>query len=569
MLKHEGLEKGIQNKRSFKINKLDIIIILFCIVYFLSVSIFSVLNERVNEPDTKVIATNTAEKYFYKADYDKSIWEYKKIYEKDKSSIWLVKIAEVYSVKGDIKASRDYIVKAEGVKDNNAEIENYIVFTEFMNKDYQKALEDGEKALKRFPKDKNLIKTMFSVYMSNNKIDSASKLLSSYPVNAKSSYDKAEYARMLILLDKWDEGIANLYGAWNINKDEAKVYDVISQVSAYQKDDLLKVLLDKLQKDSNNVAYKLWIAKVYSLDTNTVNEAAKMMTSIEKQDIGKIEPVLIRISILQNAQNNDAAQNLINKIIEKYPDDYRVLHEASWYFLKQKDFKKAEAYCEKSILKNKNYMDNYGFLMPEILKDNGKSLEGEPFFRTAIFKEPYNYNIMINTANYYWYTAKNINKALEYYKMAEIITPNDAEIKYNIALLELADNKPEEAVNVLNKCISIQDSVPKYHRTLGTIYMTMKNGNTDEAIKQIRYAYQNDENDILTLNNAGCYYISIQEDVERGMFNLQKAYSGINDSTDEYTKATIKANYEKAKSIYDQYKKGSGDIKIPDFQLFY
>lgn len=518
-----------------------------------------------------VITTNKAEEYFYKAEYDKAIAEYKSIADKNKdnASWWNLKIAEVYSVKGDHDSSKKYIDKVKAVNSTDPKVLNLMVFTEFMNKDYKASETDGEKILNSDYKDKSLIKTMFTVYMANNEIEKAKILIRLYDVNKKSAYDMAEYSRMILLLGQWDDGLKALRDAWNLDKDEYKIYDTLSQIAVYNKDALLEKITQLSTKNADDIAYKMWLAKIYSQDKGTASQAQELIDELKGKDTGKIEIKLIQASVYQNSGQAAKGDEMINKIITDNPDDYRVLHTAGWYYLNKNDINKAEKYCKESIVKNKNYPDNYGFLMPEIMKAKGKSLEGEPYFRTALYLEPYNYNIMLNIANYYWYTAKNSGKALEYFKFAEIIKPQDAEIKYNMALIYINDNNNAEAINLLQKCIKINDMVPKYHRTLGTIYFLEKN--TASALKEIRYAYAGDENDIMTLNNAGCYYISVDGNLDRGFYNLNMAYKGINKNTDQYTKQVIESNYKKAKLLMDSYKNGKPNtkLKVPEFTLFY
>lgn len=516
------------------------------------------------------ITTNKAEEYFYMAEYDKAIEEYKNIALKDKNAaLWNLKISEVYSVKGDTDNSKKYLsmVKEAGSKD--PEILNLLIFTEFMNKDYKTAAEDGEKALELLPKEKKLIKTMFTVYMANNKMDKAKNLIKQYEVDKKSAYDMAEYSRMLILLGQWDDGMKVLKEAWNVDKDEYKIYDTLSQIATYNKDKILQIVTNLSNKNTSDIAYKMWLAKIYSMAPETAPQASDVLNKLKNQDTGKIEIKLIESSVLQNSGEASKADDMINNIIKENGGDYRILHTAGWFYLNKKEIDKAEKYCKESIVKNKNYPDNYGFLMPEILKAKGKSLEGEPYFRTALYLEPYNYNIMLNIANYYWYTAKNADKALQYYGFAQIVKPDDAEIKYNMALINLTNGKKDEAVKLLTQCIKIDDMVPKYHRTLGTIYLLNKD--TASAIKEIRYAYHGDENDIITLNNAACYYISVEGNLERGFYNMNVAYKGINKNTDEYTKNVIESNYTKIKKLVDDYKNGKPNqrLQVPDLTLFY
>ena len=524
---------------------------------------------KITSKNKYSIASNKAEQYFYAADFDKAIEEYNILYNKDKSPLWKAKIAQVYSVKRDIENSRKYINECKGLDKKTPEVLNYIIFTEYMNKDFKEALKDGEEALKNNSKEKSLIKTMFSVYMANNKYEEANKLLSSYPVDEKLSYDMAEYGRMLMVIGEKDKGFQSLRKAWDIDKDEYKIYDVLVQIAMYDKDKLLKYIHELSSKNPQDIAYKMWEAKIYSMSSDTSDEASKIMESIKDKDIGKIEGHVIQASIYENNKQMDKAEEVINKLLSENGNDYRVLHTAAWFYLNKKDLDKAQEYCTKSLYKNQEYPDNYGFLMPEILRQKGKSIEAEPYFRTAMLKEPYNYNTMLNIANYYNATTDNMNKALEYFKFAEIVKPNDVEIKYNIALVYISNKKDDEAIKVLKQCIKLRNDVPKYHRTLGTIYFLQ--GNTNDAIEEIRFAYNADKNDPLTLNNAGCYYIMVPADLQRGVYNLGVAYKAMDNTMDDYTRKTIKENYEKSKKLYDSYSKSEGNekLKIPELILFY
>ena len=131
----------------------------------------------------------------------------------------------------------------------------------------------------------------------------------------------------------------------------------------------------------------------------------------------------------------------------------------------------------------------------------------------------------------------------------------------------MLDGNIDSAIKYLNKAIEINGDVSKYYRTLGTIYLNQ--GENDKAIESIRNAYGMDKSDALTLNNAGCYYISIEGDIERGMDNIKGAYEGINNSMDEETKNTIIKNYHKAKTLYDKYNIGNeAKLIVPEFSFF-
>jgi hypothetical protein len=108
-----------------------------------------------------------------------------------------------------------------------------------MNKEYKKAKQDGEKALALFSNN-NLVKTMFTVYMANNEPDKAKAVLTKYNVSKDSAYDLAEIARLQLIAGDKENGYANLKSAWKLDKDEFKIFDVISQIALYNSNDLLQ-----------------------------------------------------------------------------------------------------------------------------------------------------------------------------------------------------------------------------------------------------------------------------------------------------------------------------------------
>ncbi|MNM99729.1 hypothetical protein D3C81_1122970 [compost metagenome] len=137
-----------------------------------------------------------------------------------------------------------------------------------------------------------------------------------------------------------------------------------------------------------------------------------------------------------------------------------------------------------------------------------------------------------------------------------------------MAMIKLTNNEMDAAVDLLKKSISLNEAVPKYHRTLGTVYMNKEK--YTEAITEVRYAYSADKADPLTLNNAGCFYISINGDLDRGMINLKAALDGKDSINDEEIKKAIEDNYNKAKNLYDEFQKETGaSLPVPEFTLFY
>ncbi len=534
--------------------------------------------------DKLTIASNSAEENFYNDKYDAAIEEYNKYQEKDEWPIWNLKIAEVYSVKGDFTDSNELLTKVylarnkivdnkkqkniDNFEEKDRELTNYIVFTSFMNGDYDKALQYGELFLMDYPTDKNLLKTMFTIYMANDKKDKMKEIIDNYPRDDENASDLADLARMNMMMNNLDQGFFLLKDAWHKDKNEVKVFDVITQIAEYNKNDILNKISALEKKDSGELAYKMWQAEIYSKDKDSAEKANNLISELEDKDVGTINLALIKSNTYQNLGKSEKARDVLSEMIKNDPNSFIGYHAMALEDYSDENYDDALKNCEKSISLNKDYADNYGFLMPEIMEKQDKDENAEPYFRTALYKEPFNYNILIKLAEYYGNTVKDSSRALYYYTLASKMNTNDAEVYYNMALIKVANQRQDEAIDLLKKSIAINGKEIKYHRALGTVYLNKEKG--EDALKEIKAAYAIDKNDILTLNNAGCYYVAIEGDLSRGLVNFKAAYDGMNDKTSEEDRDIITENYNRVKNLSDAYNKRNGaTLKIPDLKLFY
>lgn len=537
--------------------------------------------KSMSNEEVITIETNEAEVAFYNNDYEKAIDEYERLQKDDKWPIWEVKIAEIYSIKGEIEKSNQLLKSAtltrnkilygeekDKYKDKDSEFINYVVFTYFMNGEYEEAIDVAEAFVLENGKDKNLMKTLYTIYMINGQIEKAKEILDSYDVDRESAYDLALLAKMNILVDNWDDGLKLLNEAFNKDNDEVKVYDVISEVANYDKDGIITKLTELSNKNPNELSYKMFMAKVYSMSQDSSKKALDIIEKIENENVGNIQVRLIKSDVYKNTGNESDAKEILEDIENVDKNSYSDYYIAGWQSFKSGDYDKALELSKKSIIENRDYPYNYGLLIPEIMRATGNDKLSEGYFRTALYAEPFNYNIIIKIADYYADKSIDNEIARKYYKLAVGLNQKDAETYYKLATLDLVDKKNDSAIEYLNKAININESEGKYYRALGTAYLN--EDEDDKAIESIRNAYAIDENDALTLNNAAYYYIFIEENIERGMENIKAAYEAINSSMDNKTIVTITENYNKTKTLYDKYNRGEeSDMRTSDFVLFY
>ena len=139
-----------------------------------------------------------------------------------------------------------------------------------------------------------------------------------------------------------------------------------------------------------------------------------------------------------------------------------------------------------------------------------------------------------------------------------------------MALLQYNNQRVDEAVDLLKKSISLNSKDPKYYRTLGCIYL--EQNKSEDGMSQIRKAYDIDNNDIATLNDAAYYYIYVEHNISRAMTNIKAAYEGITETTSSTEKQIITDNYNRIKVLYDSSKDSSSSNKngvVSEVKLIY
>ena len=521
------------NKKLIKNKYVEPIITIGLSILFAFVVLISI--QSMMGTKTVTITNNKAEEYYYDGKYDEAINEYMTMQKEDAWPIWTARVAEIYSIQGDITQSnnllKEAIVKRDKLMLENGdeyleqdkELINEVVFTFYMNNDLEQAESLGEYYLEIYNTYKPLLKTMFAVYLANDEKDLAKGIVNSYPVDKDSAYDLATLAKMQIMINDYDNGLENLRLSYEIDKNEIKSYDVIMEACQFDKEKLLKKVTELSEENPKVEAYKAWINEINSFDEKNIDFSKNVIDEIK------------------NNINTDELEE----------DSYVDLYIKAWENYNKGQYYKAKEFANEAILANSDYENTYGMLMPNILiaTENSDKIEG--YIRKAIFNEPYNYNLIVNIAKLYEDKLSNLDKAKYYYDYALTLNKNNDELYYDLALLNLKMDKVDDAILDLNKAIAIDEDKSDYYRALGTIYYNEKE--YDKAIENIRKAYSLNEKDVLALNNAACYYITVDKDVWRAYSNIESAYNDMPSSIDSESKKLITNNYNAIKKVYDKY----------------
>ncbi|MBE6071384.1 MAG: tetratricopeptide repeat protein [Clostridium butyricum] len=522
------------------------------------------------------IANNSAEALVYEGNYDNAILEYEKLQEKEQWPAYSIEIAKVYSLQGDfiksnellknIYETRNKIIDSDGKEkhEEDKNLLNDILFTSMINGDYQKALEYGEVFLTEYPDDKNLISTMFMVYIINDRIESARIILNTYPTNEITSDDLIKLANMNAIIDNYDQAFTLLKEAWNMDNDNLGILDALEEIYLENKEYVMEEVNKLHDENKNEAVYKVWLAKLYSLDSETINEADKLITELDEKNIENLNVRFIKADVYKSLGKIKESKSILNDIYEEYEESYIGYYAKAVNKYNFADYESALNACKQSILLNRDYVANYSVMLPKIMDKLDQNQLEEAYLRIALQKQPYNYNLILKTAEYYSNVLKDSNKGLYYYELASKINSKDADVLYNMAIIKINTQRIDEAVELLEKAIEIDNGKSQYYRALGSVYLIQEKN--ELAIKAIRDAYSKDKEDILTLNNAGCYYSIVEKNISRALTNFKAAYEGIDENTTSEQRAIITDNYNRVKAIDEDSKVA---FTITDFKLFY
>ncbi|CAM2077515.1 tetratricopeptide repeat protein [Paraclostridium bifermentans] len=544
---HSLKENKEVNKENKYIGSIVTLVLSIVFAFIVLMSIQLIMGDK-----TVTISNNKAEQYYYDGKFDDAINEYMLMQNDDVWPIWTVKAAEVYSVKGDIAQAdnllREAIVKRDKVMlenedkyiDQDKELINQVVFTFYINNELDQAESLGEYYLTTYSTYKPLLKTMFAVYLANGDTQSAKEIVDLYPVDEESAYDLAVLAKMQIMLGNYEDGLDNLKKSYNLDKNEIKSFDVIMETCEFDKSKLLNEINKLSEENPKEEAYQVWLEEINALDESNMD---------------------LTESIIDEINNNIDVDNLDK-------DSYVYNYVEAWNYYNKGQYDKALEACNAAIVANPEYENTFGILIPKILIATENSDKVEGYFRTAIYNEPFNYNLITSIGKIYENDLQNYDKAKETFNFVLSLNKDEDALYYNLAFVDLAMENTDEAIKDLKKAISINKNNYKYYRTLGTVYFNNKD--YDEAIESIRKAYSLNENDVLSLNNAACYYVMVDKDIWRGYSNIESAYNDMPSDLDQGLKDLITRNYEAIKKVYDKYVNDeSTAINLDNLELVY
>lgn len=525
-------EKKTENKKENKYIDLKSIIVIGISLLFTFIVLATI--QGIMGKKVVTITDNAAEQYYYDGRFDDAIKEYTSMQDKDVWPISTVEIANICSLEGDITYSdsllREAMVKRDKVMnedkdkyiEQDKELINKVVFIFYINNELDQAESLGEYYLGEYDTYKPLLKTMFAVYLAKGETEKAEELVKAYPVDNESAYDLAILAKMQIILGNYNDGLENLKKSYDLDKNEVKSFDVIRETCEFNKSKLLEKVEELSEENPNEKVYKVWLEEINLIDGSNNNP--------EKDIINEIN------------------RNITLKEVDK--DSYVYKYVKAWDYYNKGDYEKALECCNEAIKANPENSESFGILMPEILISMKEPTKVDGYIRTAVYNEPFNYNLISSIGKIYQNKIGDNEKAIGCFNLALLLNKDEDKLYYNLALANINIENFDDAIEDLKKAISINNNY-KYYRALGTTYFNK--GDYEDAIENIRKAYSLNDKDVLSLNNAACYYAMVEHDIWRAYSNIESAYKDMPSDLDESLKEVITTNYNLIKNLYDKY----------------
>lgn len=550
-------------------------------ILLVSLIIIMIVSNFMKVPETD-ITKNEGEKNYYLNNVEEAIKEYNLLQEKDKWPIWKLKIAEIYSIQGETQKSsllvdealsnrREYIeekgLNSEDEIQKDKEFINLAVLTLYINEEYEYVHQVIDEYMQSGVENKELLRTWFTLEYVEGNLEKAKEIIAKYPLDINSVEDIVLYADMFAVVDEWKKAISLLNTGWYVNKNAPEVLDSIESMSLIDRNSIIENLNQLIEEDINNLGYKLMLGKVLIMDNSTFEEGKKLVNSLGAE-VGTTNLNLVKSEIY--IKENDTAKGIkaLKEILDNEEKDSYIYSfvEARINYIEE-NYEAALEWAKRSIIANDKYIKNYSVLVPEILSKLNGVENYEAYLRTALSKEPYNYTTITKLGDLYNSILIDNIRAREYYEMALKFKEDNGEVYYKLALILMEEKEYEKAYEDLEIALQYDNTADKYYRTLGTLFFELEE--YDYSIEATRKAYELNPENVLNLNNAGCYYIIVQGNIEAGLENIEEAYNTAPSTLDEETKKVLFDNYNKAKGLYELQKNG-GEIIVSkeDFKMF-
>ena len=252
--------------------------------------------------------------------------------------------------------------------------------------------------------------------------------------------------------------------------------------SGTQSEEILKLAIEQYQDivrlAPNSIEDRLLLGRLYRLNNDLVKAENEFKTAVSIQPTS--EEAVTALSILYN-EEGDTSRAL--DVLNAFPEASRSskLYAALGYTYEQnKGYRKAIEAYQKSVDLDHDNLDSVRGLAQNLLND-GQTDAALVQFKVIVDADPSDAQTYIRMAEIYRRSAR-YDEASDCLKKASALVPESVEVKFNIAVIDQAQGKYDDAIAILNQLLqksehangqydpSEQSNRAIFLERLGTVY---------------------------------------------------------------------------------------------------
>ena len=228
-----------------------------------------------------------------------------------------------------------------------------------------------------------------------------------------------------------------------------------------------------LRESPNNRQLQMVRADLVA-EKGRVDEGIKALQQLQKGNDDDLDVLSAMVSVYQKARRFDDAQNVLNKAIQRYPNEEQVYFLQGSLYEKQKKYNDAEKAFRKALELQKDdpaVLNYLGFM----LADRGVRLEeAESLIRKAVQADPTN-GAYLDSLGWVYFKQNKLDRAEEYLKRAIIFLNSDSNIHDHMGDVYFKTKRYDEARAEWNKSLQLsseQDEIDRVKKKLDELKTT-------------------------------------------------------------------------------------------------
>jgi tetratricopeptide (TPR) repeat protein len=229
--------------------------------------------------------------------------------------------------------------------------------------------------------------------------------------------------------------------------------------SGTQSEEILKLAIEQYQEivrlDPKSIEDRLLLGRLYRLNNDLVKAENEFKTAVQISPTS--EEAVTALSILYN-EEGDTSRAL--EALNAFPEASRSskLYAALGYTYEQnKAYKKAIDAYQKSVDLDHDNLDSVRGLAQNLLND-GQTEAALAQFKVIVDADPSDAQTYMRMAEIYRRTGR-YDEASDCLKKASALVPESLEVKFNVAVIDQAQGKYDDAITILNSLLQKTEHV--------------------------------------------------------------------------------------------------------------